>query len=586
MKHINRLLNNAMTNEGILYYQNRFDDINSELTDRPGTVGLIARDIASAENSKIKSNISYIDVGETSGFLKYTDFEKVDYVMNSHASPDASNLSNFKFSPIKIGKFINTVLPNQYKADEIEKYVKSFNNIIDGNVEHFQVLSGEDIRKYYNFNEYYSTRGTMANSCMRFPECGPYLDILVANPGVCKMLALFDTDSGLIMARALLWTVVGDSRFDILMDRIYFTDISNVSKFRKYATDNGYAYKTNDTHSESKVITINDKSEYLTVQVNLENNGNPNVRYHFEKFPYLDTFSRYDFINGILYNDTNMEIINSVVLLSEFGWVSNEGNETVYSKYLDKNIRMSKSIWSEPVDSYIKKSSAIEITKGSKSNHGWYPEGFEDLVNDESLEDFIHKEDAIHSEYLGGYILAETAIVVITDLEPDGSIQATSEINKKDTYLYTNIEKIGNPKWLKPIMKKWNKYPDYENCEGIINDLLEDIDGVKQLKLNVITTYGYDDISREDHIIFDEKFTSSQYIDYYTVAHYIQHVCEFRNITQANYLDLIDTKIKYLQNLTDNQLSLDLDGYVPNVSIGKDILILELYLSKIKNALK
>lgn len=586
MKHLHSLLENDLTTEGILYYQNEFDDINSELFNRPGTVGLIARDLAQAENREIKSSISYVTVGDTSGYLKYTDFNKVDSVMRSNANSDASNLSNFTFSPIKIGKFINTILPNQYKSDEIELYVRSFNNIITGNVEHFQVLTGEDIRKYYNANMHYSLRGTMSNSCMRFSECSDYLDIMVSNPEVCKLLALFDTDTGLIMARALLWTVEGDSRFDTLMDRIYFTDISEVSKLRKYAVDNGYAYKTNDTHGEAKVITINEKSEYISVHVNLVNNGDPKVRYRFEKFPYLDTFSRYDFVNGILYNDSNMEISNSVVLLSEKGWVSNEGNELVYSEYLEKDILMSKSVWSEAVESYIKKSQAVEVTLGSKSNHGWYPEGFDDLVNDESLEDFIHKEDAIYSEHESGYILAETAIRVITALTQDGSIESISEINGKDRMIYTSIAQLGNPKWLKKILKKWKTNDEFENCEGIIDGLIEDIDGVYQLKLNVITTYGYDDISREDYIIFDEKFNSSQYVDYYTVSQYIQHVCEFRNIAKTEYINMIEDKIKYMQHSIDKQTNLELDGYDPKDLLSKNILILTTYFNKVKNALK
>jgi hypothetical protein len=90
------------------------------------------------------------------------------------------------------------------------------------------------------------------------------------------------------------------------MDRVYFNDISDASKFRKYASDHGYGYKTHDSHSSHRFITFNGEESYYQLSVTLTPPIEGYTEYNYEMFPYLDTFSRYDYITSILYNDANI----------------------------------------------------------------------------------------------------------------------------------------------------------------------------------------------------------------------------------------------------------------------------------------
>jgi hypothetical protein len=42
----------------------------------------------------------------------------------------------------------------------------------------FEIVSGDDIKKYYNEESYYTTgSGTLGTSCMRYSRCEEYLNI-------------------------------------------------------------------------------------------------------------------------------------------------------------------------------------------------------------------------------------------------------------------------------------------------------------------------------------------------------------------------------------------------------------------------
>lgn len=308
-------------NEAILYYLDSFKQINKELMMRPGRIGQIAEVISKAEGVDIKSDMSFIGPGED-GYLTYSSSVVVNHKFDQNVLQNYQNhIDDFVKSPVKIGKFINAIAPGAFIPNEIEQYVRSFMDASLKKSEEFILVSGKDIVTYYNIDSYVdqTKRGTMGNSCMRHPECGAYLNILVDNPENCQLLILKNSDSDQILGRALIWNVEGTSDFKMLMDRIYYTDISEVSKFRKYATDNGYGYKTHDSHSSHRFVTFKGKEGYYQLSVKLTPPTNPIGVYNYEHFPYLDTFSRYDFIKQVLYNDANVFAEDCIVLMHERG---------------------------------------------------------------------------------------------------------------------------------------------------------------------------------------------------------------------------------------------------------------------------
>lgn len=328
MKYIKKRKENLL-NEAILYYLDSFKAINNELINRPGIVGEIARKVSKTEGVDIKSDISFIGTGDN-GYLSYSSSVVVKNKFDNDVLQNyQDNMNDFTKSPIKIGRFINIISPNTFYPDEIEQYVHTFINAKQNKLEEFRLVSGKDIITYYNENSYFDTtkRGTLGNSCMRHPECGDYLSILVDNPDKCQLLVLMDTESEKIMARALIWDVDGTNNFDVLMDRIYYTDIAEVSKFRKYATDHGYGYKTHDSHSSHRFVTYDGKDDYYMLSVDITPPSNPIGEYNYEMFPYLDTFSRYDYINSVLFNDANVFTDNSIVLMHERGSFLDKENE-------------------------------------------------------------------------------------------------------------------------------------------------------------------------------------------------------------------------------------------------------------------
>jgi hypothetical protein len=77
------------------------------------------------------------------------------------------------------------VLDEPVKDSEIEAFVNYYKSTYDGvykGAEAFELVKGEDIRKWYLVDRYEEENGQLGNSCMRYKRCQPYLDIYVQNP--------------------------------------------------------------------------------------------------------------------------------------------------------------------------------------------------------------------------------------------------------------------------------------------------------------------------------------------------------------------------------------------------------------------
>ena len=196
------------------------------------------------------------------------------------------------FSEVRLGRFINKTMQefgyNRFNNSTIEKFVNYYKSIFifnrDAHKSH--IVSGEDIKYYYNEDTYETKKGQLGSSCMRDKNCQSYFSIYTDNPDVCKMLVLTGNkkDSGKlgkkIIGRALLWTLTDGSLY---MDRIYTNNDTTIKIFEKWAKDNNCK-------------NYNNNANLLSVKVKAKDYG---------KYPYMDTFEYYLPKKGVLVNMAN-----------------------------------------------------------------------------------------------------------------------------------------------------------------------------------------------------------------------------------------------------------------------------------------
>ena len=198
--------------------------------------------------------------------------------------------TRFRFKA-KPGSFIKKLFKN-INPKEVER----FSNLYCGENKKppftFKVVDGEDIRKYYHYPSYVqSSYGSLGASCMRYDNCQAFLEIYTKNPDKIKMLVMLDEENRL-MGRSLLWEFDGFK----LMDRIYTVNDEVLPfQFKKWATENGYLYKSEQNWYNSLFFeNMEREKQELRFKVNL-------IKYKHEKYPYLDTFKFWDG-KGNLYN--------------------------------------------------------------------------------------------------------------------------------------------------------------------------------------------------------------------------------------------------------------------------------------------
>jgi hypothetical protein len=187
-----------------------------------------------------------------------------------------------------------------YKVSDIEKFVNAFISsaeFIKNAFDYFDVVKGEEIKKWYLHIFYVNDSGELGQSCMKYDRCQEYFDIYIENPDVCSLLILKDpVDNGLswtssIHGRALLWILDDGTKY---MDRVYTNRNGLDGLFEKWGDENGYKSKyANDSTKKSVNVVVK----------------------NYDKYPYMDTFKFYYSEAGILSStpdDSDKEVMRLV----------------------------------------------------------------------------------------------------------------------------------------------------------------------------------------------------------------------------------------------------------------------------------
>ena len=312
------LLLEKILNESVLYFS---EPLRDRLVILSGSSEIAAK-LLELEGTDVHSDVTFVDLSKEVGLLTFMPMDKAiaklkavhpngtdtdlqnqpdiktnDIVYRRDTSDGRYGVYGDNRNSIKIGKFVNKVFRGTLTNYDVEEFVNQFKSKqeVDPEVE---LVSGDKIAYWYdikNYNPGYG--GSLRNSCMATVPPG-YFDIYTKNPEVCRLAILKNGDK--LIARALVWKVESDDKYPDLpkdvkyyMDRIYYTKDHYRNILKDYAKEQGWGI-----YDSFEVIDFNGKLISPTMRVKIKN-----IKYN--QFPYMDTFRRYDYVKGYLYNDAS-----------------------------------------------------------------------------------------------------------------------------------------------------------------------------------------------------------------------------------------------------------------------------------------
>lgn len=236
---------------------------------------------------------NFIDLSDKDDTISFLSDKKADNI-----SDDSNPFSVKGRSDVKVGRFAKALLSDKnfisytglassvakLKDKDYEDFVNLYKAATVKEDHKFELVNGENIRKYYDYNNYaFKERGTLGSSCMKHEECQDYFDIYVKNTKVCSLLVYLN-GSGEVLGRALVWKLSKTPGSEYFMDRIYTNNDSDVIKFTNYADEKGwmYRYRQNCDNYDALVFKYKGQNIVGEIQVDLSKSD-------FDQYPFLDT---------------------------------------------------------------------------------------------------------------------------------------------------------------------------------------------------------------------------------------------------------------------------------------------------------
>jgi len=585
---VDMLLEKAI-NESFLYYS---PNVRKALSRIKGND--IATELLGSEGTDVKPDMTFIDLGKEGYFsfitmrnakpLLATKYPNTDWSTNIDTKPmpdpemysndlhdfdmdsdrsDSSGVFTKSRNEVGLGRFVNKIFPGKYNSKQVEEFVNSFKASLEKVGEYFDLVEGVDIDFWYNSKNYKSDAGTLGSSCMA--KKVNIFSIYTQNQDVCKLLILKEDDK--IIGRSLIWKLSSIKSsgkpvegVEYFMDRQYTIKDSDVQKFRNYAKEQGWCYKSYNNHHSLGSVTIDgeEKNVRMTIEVSAKD---------YNRYPYMDTFKRYDINNGILHNDDEQgEEYEGQYILEDTGggYVEIEGGH--YSEWHDRRIPEDEAVWSEPLGDYLYADRSVEVRRGYGRRRGWYPEDYDEIFYDEDHDEYFHSDDSVYSEIEGRMLYDETAVRVVTEIFGDGDVNIAD-----DQWMYEgdrDIKEINTSwLWFDKISDKFKDWRDY----GYISQklLLVDYKGnyipkafaTEVYKIeprdNAVDITGVEYLSKSDSLGLGYNIdeTKKRIIDWFT---YTETIAEYTDILLEKLPKLI---VRYNDVLNNKgQLQLQFKG--------------------------
>ena len=405
------------------YYSNRFRDVLLKLSNAGNVISQMLLD--SENSNQVSDDITLIDLTDKEDMVSFIQLNRMerfregeekeidilDYVKSvwtNHVRNSETELEHRGWkeqrTEIGIGRFVNRVFqkakitPN---PSDVEKFVNSYKTRIKmiNNVDSlFELVSGEDIKKWYLESSYQSKMGQLSKSCMRYGSCQSYFDIYTKNPEVCQLLILKGSEKDKIVGRALVWKLKNGKTY---MDRQYCNDDSDMSLYKEFAKKNGWLY-----YGDSNLQTLQVKLKPISIN----------------QFPYMDTFLCYNHNDYLLSDNEN--------LWPDTGWWKLrstsggfDGDDVVYSAFNGEYISADGAVYCEDVDDWRTTDQAVYLD----SRDTWYSEGSDEVCWNSYREEYLHTDDAVYSEFLQTWLESDDSIMCSVSSDEEVSVPKDME---------------------------------------------------------------------------------------------------------------------------------------------------------------
>jgi hypothetical protein len=297
----------------------------------------------------VEDPINFISVAHDKTKISYLTTDRIAKIED----PSLYWSSSRRFA-VKPGGFISKLFKD-IPAREVEKFSNLYRAQANKVQFTLKVIEGGEILKYYHYTSYASDRGTLGASCMKHDNCQDYLGVYTHNTNKVKMLVMLNSDDKL-MGRALLWD------FDTakIMDRIYTTsDEEFAFQFKKWATDNGYLYKSEQNwYNTLQFENLSTPKQELKLAIKLDKSD-------FRRYPYVDTFKFFDEEKGLLLNYMEGHEFRTLcasdggkygsdyLAFDDIDRVLRHRGDSVYVRYLDIRTSHGNVNYSDINDEYI-----------------------------------------------------------------------------------------------------------------------------------------------------------------------------------------------------------------------------------------
>jgi hypothetical protein len=261
----------------------------------------ISKELLRLSKNKEKFKETFIDISEKEDMISFISSDKVNkFIKDKVKDVESECWTNPQRIETRIGRLIFRLIGDRVQGSEIEDFVNEYKSIISAKKlnRNFKIIQGEELRKWYLFENYTEGGGNLRNSCMKHRFCQSFFDLYVHNPDKIKMLILLDETKEKILGRALIWKL--DRPEDkIFMDRVYFSNDFILNMFINYAIKHKWLYKLESREFEwNNVLQVISnytiKNETMIVKIKKEDH---------EFYPFVDNLCFYDPISATLSNN-------------------------------------------------------------------------------------------------------------------------------------------------------------------------------------------------------------------------------------------------------------------------------------------
>lgn len=484
-EYLFRMILEDNSDEIALIFSTRFLDILNEINDN------ISNRLIQKQGEKDASKKTYIDIDEDSN-------DKISFIMKNKVEDVLGRDNNLLYiskdernkvfnarqrSTMKINRFVNELFDNEYKpqnlseeekrenrekgiktkAQQLEDFVNKYKSLRKPG--EFELVSGDDIVKYYNQDMYESTEGTLGNSCMKYDKCGRFVKFYAVNSDVVSLLIMKSRDdSEQIIGRALVWNLdIPEDR--MFMDRIYTKNQFDEESFKEYAKEKGWLYKYNQNMDEDEYIvdpTTGEKERILLVVTSMENSPT-------ELYPYLDTLKYYDYTDYVLSNQEDY-IDNDYYKLE-----GTQGSDYTSTHTYEQLIEMYKDMVRNSITEYAQ----------------MYPNVFWNNIDDNRfVQDYIDGEVEYYHEdfdhiFVDDYSIKDVIKYIKNNFDEDKIPDNLDEMNPPEVRNVL-IELGGKDEFIREYVE--HRYKDY-TAKDIYEDIYDDADRIDYNEINNYMRY-------------------------------------------------------------------------------------------------